>query len=196
LIVTPLGGTAMGEFFYHLGDYLSSEQPRPRLEVLPESGSFARSSARTVLAIPRGLNSALDEPKKPPLVARDELGLSTAYAHRFRVLVGQDSFGNELGDVGETFSLDGEFELAAMPGFLRPGRFQRWFTQGNFTSFELRLALGAQGGRDSELCFDSHLFGWYTIPRQDLRGPRKFLDRSGRMGSGPRSRGVGAEPRL
>jgi hypothetical protein len=34
----------------------------------------------------------------------------------------------------------------------------------------------------------------YTIPRQDLRGPRKFLDRSGRMGSGPRSRGVGAKP--
>jgi ribosomal protein S18 acetylase RimI-like enzyme len=34
----------------------------------------------------------------------------------------------------------------------------------------------------------------YTVPRQDLRGPRKFLNRSGRMGSGPRSRGVGAKP--
>lgn len=165
LVVTPIGGTAMGEFFYHLGNYLNSEQPRPRLEVHPPPGAFARGSAKTVLGIPRVVHDAIDEPAQPLRVEPDELGLSSAYAHRFRVALTQDSLQNDAGKMGGLFGLDGEFELAAMPGFLRPGRFERWFDQGNFTSFDLRLAFGS-GGRDSELCFDSHLFGSYA---QDLR---------------------------
>jgi hypothetical protein len=66
---------------------------------------------------------------------------------------------------------------------------------GNGTAGAVLLSLANQAGddprRDGSRRIDEEL---YAIPRQDLRGPRKFLNRSGRMGSGPRSRGVGAKP--
>ncbi len=152
LIVTPVGGTSMGEFFHQLGDYVNSGPPY--------ADSAGNTAARIGLGFPRAIHEAADEPRRPPELALDNLGLSSAYAHRFRILFGEDSLDAGTGRLGRMFSLDGEFALAAMPGLLRPGRFSTWFSNGNFTSFDVRLGYSGSS-RDSELAFESHLFGWY-----------------------------------
>jgi hypothetical protein len=159
LIVTPFGGTALGEFAYHLGNYLNSE-PAPALSRAPLA-SLAGGGARDVLGGPRTLHDAIDQPPPPPRVASDNLGLSSAYTHRFRILFGQETVQDERGKVDGVIAFHGSFELVAIPGFLRPGRFQRWFSNGNFTHWEARLGY-APGSRDADLDFGSHLFGWYS----------------------------------
>ncbi|HVJ21084.1 MAG TPA: DUF3943 domain-containing protein [Polyangiaceae bacterium] len=162
LIVTPFGGSAMGEFFYHLGNYLGSEP-------VPASRSFvgyaAQGGARGIVGGPRLLHDAIDDPASPPWIQPDNLGLSTAYAHRFRVMFARDTFRGSSSRLDGLLAADGEFELAAMPGFLRPGRFGLWYTNGNFTSFNARLGY-ENGSREVELDFDAHFVGWYA---QDLR---------------------------
>lgn len=167
LIVTPLGGLASGEFMHQLGNYLNSEQPQIRTTPYGTPGSVARGGARYSLGLPRALHQALDEPEHPPPIARDNLGLSSAYAHEFRVRMAQQSLFGEDGKLGDVFALRSELEIAAMPGFLKRGRFHRWFTSGNFVSFQLRLANG-DSGYATEFLFDSHLFGHYG---QNLRSP-------------------------
>lgn len=165
LVVTPIGGTAMGEFFYQLGNYLNSEPPAAHRHA--GVGEVLHQSAKSTLGLPRGVHDALDRPEPSPWAARDNLGLSSAYFHSFRVLAAQQSIQDRNGLVGRVFGADASFELAAMPGFQRVGQFQRWFSTGNFTSCKVRLFLepGAHL-HDTELAFDSHLLGHY---QQDLR---------------------------
>ncbi len=164
LLVTPFGGMAAGEFFFQLGNYLNSEQPEIETEVRGNAGSIARGGARSTLGFPRMIHNAMDGPEQLPRVAIDNLGLSSAYGHSFRLRLGQESLFDEHGNLGELLRVSGEFEIAAMPGFLRPGRFQRFFANGNFSSFELVVGSG-DGGQNTELFFDSHLLGLYG---QDL----------------------------
>jgi hypothetical protein len=164
LITTPFGGMAMGEFFHQLGNYLNSQPPQVDHVGLE---TVAHETSLILVAGPNQLHDALDDEKPPPPVYADNLGLSSAYHHRFRVLLGRDLIEDDRGRSGAVFSTDGKFELAAMPGFQRAGKFSLWYTNGNFTSFDARLAygLGAPGyggsARNVELTFDSHLVGWY-----------------------------------
>jgi hypothetical protein len=149
---------AMGEFFYQLGNYLNSEPPSGRSHA--GVGEALHQSVKATVGLPRDLHNALDTPGSPPSVPRDNLGLSSAYWHRFRVLGAVETLSNHRGPFGPLLGWDGSFELAAMPGFLRVGQFERAFSNGNFSSFNVRLAF-AGGAHDSELSFDSHLFGHY-----------------------------------
>jgi hypothetical protein len=165
LIVTPFGGMALGEFFHQLGNYLNSQPPQVDHAGLE---TLAHETSLIVVAGPNQLHDALDDEKPPPPVYADNLGLSSAYYHRFRVLLGRDLLEDDRGRTGAAFSADGKFELAAMPGFLRAGKFSLWYSNGNFTSLDARLAYGLgadQSARNVELTFDSHLCGWYE---QDL----------------------------
>jgi hypothetical protein len=159
LIVTPLGGIASGEFMNQLGNYLNSEQPSVRTEVRGTLGSVVRGGSRVAFGLPRAVHAGMDEPAAPLTVARDNLGLSSAYAHAFRLRLGQESVFGE-NQSGEMLSVRSEIWIAAMPGFQRPGSFGLWFSNGNFTSFRLRIA-GGSAGQSGELDFDSHLFGYY-----------------------------------
>jgi hypothetical protein len=163
LVVTPFGGMAMGEFFYQLGNYLNSEPPSGRSHA--GVGEALHQSVKATVGLPRDLHNAIDTPRPPPSVPRDNLGLSSAYWHRFRVLAAVESLSNHRGLFGPLVGWDGSFELAALPGFLRVGQFERGFSNGNFTSFNVRLAFAGEA-HDSELSFDSHLFGHY---QQDFR---------------------------
>jgi hypothetical protein len=158
LVVTPFGGTAMGEFFYQLGNYINSEPPGGQNHrAIPE---VLHLGARTTLGLPRDLHDALDHPNPVPQAAPDNLGLSSAYWHRFRVLAAHAAIGGN-GHFASFWGPEASFELAAMPGFLRVGRFEQRFTNGNFTSANGRLLAG-EGSYDAALSFDSHLFGYYT----------------------------------
>ncbi len=163
LVVTPFGGTAMGEFFYQLGNYINSEPVDA--ESHSGVGEVLHEGVEATLGLPRDLHDAIDSPRPPPSVPKDNLGLSSAYFHRFRALAALESIDTPSGPAGPLLGWDLDFALAAMPGFLRVGKFKRSFSNGNFTSFQGRL-LFARGAHDSELLFDSHLFGRYE---QDVR---------------------------
>jgi hypothetical protein len=161
LIVTPFGGLATGEFMHQLGNYLNSEQPEVQTALRGSLGSVTRGAAGLSLGLPRAVHNALDDPPQPPKLPRDNLGLSTAYAHEFRVRLAQQSIFGEDGRLGDLYALRSELEIAAMPGFLKPGRFSRWYSGGNFVAFQLRIANG-NAGYATEVFFDSHLFGYYA----------------------------------
>jgi hypothetical protein len=168
LVATPLGGIAAGEFFFHLGDYLNSAFGR--------DNTVQRVLAYSVGA-PQGIHSAM-EGTDAPLGARDNLGYSTAYWHRFSVGYGLADVSNDRGIHGTLHDLLFDAKLVAMPGFLRPGRFSLNFSQGNFTEARLRTSL--TGGRltDVDLWFGSDLVGHY---RQDYSGTPERLVGSAAM---------------
>jgi len=113
LVATPIGGVAAGEFFFHLGDYLNSAWGHDNV--------MQRVLAYSV-GVPQGIHSAMDG-TDAPLGARDALGYSAAYWHRFSVGYGIADVANDRGDHGTLRDLLFEAKLVAMPGFLRPGRF-------------------------------------------------------------------------
>jgi hypothetical protein len=184
LVVTPIAGTAMGEFFHQLGNYLNSEPKRPKkLDEVVGVEPFGRRMAAMTLGLPRLMHNELDEPAPPPEVTRDRLGLSSAYGHDFRLSLGVDRIANDRGELGSVFVVRTSGEVVAMPGFLRPGEFSTGFGAGNFTSMNLRIAHGSRI-RDFDLGFDSHLFGhyWQRFERRRSGLFGRALEIAGRTG--------------
>jgi hypothetical protein len=168
LIVTPLGGIAAGEFFFHLGDYLNS--------AFGHDNTAQRVLAYTVGA-PQGIHSAM-EGTDAPIGARDNLGYSAAYWHRFSAGYGIADVSNDRGDHDTLHDLILEAKLVAMPGFLRPGRFRVNFNQGNFTEARLRTSLAGGQLKDVDLWFGSDLVGHY---RQSYTGTPELPEGSAAM---------------
>lgn len=154
LIMTSVGGMVFGECFVHLVEYLDSGPP---------GGPWGRQAARYTLGLPGALHDWLDHktPGGGGLPA-DELGLSSAYWHRFHV-------GYELAYAVDEQHYDGfmqsavvESEIVTIPGFLRPGRFQLFFTRGDFTEMRLRMGFSSGDGlADVDLWFRAALLGYY-----------------------------------
>jgi hypothetical protein len=185
LIVTPFGGVAMGEFVHQLNNYLNSEPPTIRTELRANPGSAVRGAAKSTFGVFRHLHDELDRPPYPRRAPPDNLGLSSAYAHEFRLRAEQSLVDNDPGSTTELFGMAGEFEIVAMPGFLRPGSFSTWFTNGNFTEFDLRIGFNGRS-RENEMFFDSHLFGWYTQNIEAARGGTRGHAFEAAIGSGLR----------
>lgn len=160
LIVTPFGGMALGEFLHQFGDYLNSEPSKVRTDVAVGASQLGRDAARVTLGLPRYAHNSLDSPREPIRMPVDNLGFSSAYWHEFRLHLAQTTAENARGGTSQLYGLRGEASLAAMPGFLRPGTFDRWYSNGNFASFELSFA-DSSGTREDEFVIDAHLAGWY-----------------------------------
>jgi hypothetical protein len=170
LIVTPFGGMAVGEFFFHLGNYLNSEQPRQRtLDEAIGPDVFGRRLGSLALGLPRHINNDIDEPSPAPLVPDDALGLSSAYTHRFDLNMGEDFITNDRRERSNVTVLGTSAELVAMPGFLHPGHIDTWFGGGNFTRFSIRVAFDGSL-RDVDVQADSHLFGHFGQNLEAGRG--------------------------
>lgn len=161
LVVTPFGGMAMGEFFHQLNNYLNSEPPSVRTELRASPGAVVRGAAASTLGAFRRAHDELDDPPAPLRAPVDNLGLSSAYGHEFRIRMEQSAIENGDRRSSTLYAFASELELQAMPGFLRPGRFSRWYANGNFTSFDLRIGFNG-ASRENEMAFDSHLAGWYS----------------------------------
>jgi uncharacterized protein DUF3943 len=152
LVVTPLGGVAGGEFFYQLSNYLNS--------------SFGRDSATQrafawSLGLPQAVHHTLDGGEIAPAATRDSLGYSSAYWHRFGFGYGIADVAGDHGDHQTVYDLFFDAELAAMPGFGRPGVFGVDFHEGNFTEGHLRTSVAGGLLKDVDLRIASNLVGHY-----------------------------------
>jgi hypothetical protein len=152
LIFTPIGGLAIGEFAFQLGEYLASA---------PGKTTVAQDIARVGLGWPAMVHRAIDKPVPPPPLPADNLGFSSAYWHDFALSY---EYGHSTTNADRTTNLHGvrgEAEIIAMPGFLRPGRFSTGFSEGNFTEGRLRMMWGERRRSDADLWVQAVPFGWY-----------------------------------
>jgi hypothetical protein len=151
LIITPVSGIAAGEFFFQLGQYVNSA---------PEPSPLQDVPAYTLGLVNRGYRELHGEVAAPPS-SSDALGFSSAFWHRFRLDYEYASVENEAERAAQ-HAVVGEAKLVAMPGFLRPGRFETGFAGGNFTAARARLAPGGASFREADLWFDARLAGYYS----------------------------------
>ena len=92
----------------------------------------------------------------------DALGYSSNYWHRFALGYGLTGVENEGGRTGgSVHDLLLDMDLVAMPGFLRPGRIDVTFQQGNFTELHLRASLADRMLTDVDFLVKAHLVGQY-----------------------------------
>lgn len=153
LIFTPGAGVPAGEFVFQLSEYLNSAPGK-------------RTTAQTAFAYSLGLASALHGgPRGKQSQAQlpaDNLGLSSAWWHRFRVAYGIGKVEAPRGEANTFHRFRLDADLFAMPGLLRPGQFATTFGQGNFTDMRLRLGFSDRGLIEANLWFRSVLAGYYA----------------------------------
>lgn len=150
LIFTPVSGIAVGEFLFQMGEYVTSTRPnKPWHHV----GAYTFGIYRTLNGYAYSTRERLELP-------RDSLGFSSAFWHRFHVEGEYIALGTK-GQVERFYGLSAKAEIVALPGFARPGNFSKRFTNGNFSRGEFDIALGSDGGFDTDLFFDTNLYGRY-----------------------------------
>lgn len=159
VIATPLGGMGLGEFFFRLGKYLNSA---------PGGGdTWHRVLGCSLGVVQCAHDRAADHRRgSAPGTVVDSLGFDAAIAHAFAI---RSLFGAARVDEGSSFfryEVSVDADLVAMPGYLRPGAFGRFYADGNFTRFRVR-GLGGPSGNGTFLDSDAVLFGYYA---QDVRG--------------------------
>jgi uncharacterized protein DUF3943 len=153
MVATTIGGISAGEFLIQLGSYLNSA---------PGDTTVAQDVAKGTLGFPIWVHDRIDGRRPDPRPARDNLGFSSAYTHRFTVGYENGWLAN-AGDVRQEtrgFALEGN--LVSMRGYLDPETFDTAFAQGNFTSGALAMQFDDSGLRDAEMKFDAVLAGFYT----------------------------------
>lgn len=156
LVYTAIGGMPFGEALYHAGEYFNSA---------PDAG-LPQEAAAWTLGFPRRIHRALDGDENPPVpLPSDDLGFSSAYAHRFAIGYEAAALSNEDGAEGMLHTIRLDTELIAMPRFLEPGTRSKTFFDGNFTEMHARFGID---DRVVEADFQARatLFGHYL---QDIR---------------------------
>ncbi len=125
VIVTPGAGLPIGEFFYKLGLYLDTGA----------GSSGAVDAARWLLGTGVALDRRLDGRPAPRVVRRDNLGLSRAIWHEFRlhygVLLVTTPSESEYARYGAGIFA----RLSSLPGYLGPHAFSRAFHAAEISDF-------------------------------------------------------------
>ena len=154
VLVTPGAGVSIGEPLHWLGRYLASAPVRRR---------WWQTALGWVFDWQLSLHDRLDGRSRALTDSSpDSLGLSSDFAHRFRLGVSTARADVEAGADDERLwptRLELSAEIAALPGYLRPGDLHTGFTQGNLSSLELSTAVA--GGEPSVgLRAETVLAGW------------------------------------
>lgn len=162
MITTPVGGMAVGEVFYQLGEYFNSGADTMLNKVL--AGIFGHT---------RALDSWIFKNKPKRLVNVDANGFSLEAFHDFRLRVagGATTAGGSLSPEAE---IGLSTEIITIPEYERPETVKRRvLVDGNFTEFMLKSAFGANGLNEFMFFTRAALAGYYT---QQMR-----LDERGRL---------------
>jgi hypothetical protein len=153
MVATTVGGISAGEFLIQLASYLNSA---------PGETNVAQDVAKGTLGFPIWVHDRIDGRRPDPRPARDNLGFSSAFNHRF-TLGYENGWLADDGDLHQEtrgFALHGR--IVSLPGYLDPESFDTTFAQGNFTSGSLEMQFDQAGMRDAEMKFDAVLAGFYT----------------------------------
>jgi hypothetical protein len=152
MFATTLGGIAIGEFLTQLGLYLNSAP----------STTTAHDVAKATLGFPVWIHDRVDRRLPEPPAARDRLGFSAAYRHRFAIAYENHwlESPNEPGVELRGVTLEGS--LVSLPGFLVPETFATTFAQGDFTTGTLGLHFDGHGLREADIRVEAVLAGYYA----------------------------------
>lgn len=153
MVITTAGGTAVGEFFVQLAAYLNSA---------PDGGGWPQQAAAATLGFPVWVHDKLDQRSADPRPAKDGLGFSSAYHHRFTLDLQNAWLDDAAERQGQTRGVRLAAQLASLPGFLAPETFARPFARGDFTEALLDLEFDGSGLQNVDVGFDAVLAGYYA----------------------------------
>lgn len=151
VLVTPTTAVPIGEFFYKLGQYLDTGE-RP---------SFGLDLARWLLGTGVALDRSLDGRPRPSVKSRDNLGLSRAIWHEFRLeaaVLAADAPGPDNSYALYQTGFSGR--LVSLPGYLRPRSFERGFYRAEVADFSLAVE-GSRYGMGLQVEADAILAGYH-----------------------------------
>lgn len=167
IVTTSIGGMPIGEFIFRLGRYLNSA---------PGGGSALSRAFGYTLGVEQAfVDRALDGRRgAPDGTVTDGLGYDAAIAHRFSIDTGLGLGRTDTDDAFFRYDVRVSGDLVALPGYMRPGAFDRAFADANITHLEVR-GIGGARGAGTELYADTVLAGYFAqdIARTD-RGMRGF----------------------
>jgi len=153
MIVTTAGGTGVGECLVQLAAYLNSA---------PDGGAWPQDVAAATLGFPVWVHDELDDRQADPRPAKDALGFSAAYQHRFTLELQNSWLDDAAGLEQQLFGVRLDVQLSSLPGFLAPRTFSTWFAGGNFSAMSLELGFDHEGVASTDVEFDAVLAGHYA----------------------------------
>ncbi|HVZ36199.1 MAG TPA: DUF3943 domain-containing protein, partial [Polyangiaceae bacterium] len=153
MIATTAAGTAVGEFWVQLAAYLNSA---------PGGGGLPQQAAAATLGVPVWVHDQLDGRSADPSPAKDRLGLSSAYHHRFTLDVQNAWLDDAAERSGRALGVRLAAELSSLPGFLTPRTYARPFAGGQFSEGLLDLQFDGSGLENVDVAFDAVLAGYYA----------------------------------
>lgn len=160
-ITTSVSGMAMGEVAFQLGEYFNS----PEIE-----GELDKQIVTGIFGFTRWAQNHFDPGDGRAVL----VPANRTYWPDFEFFVGVNSRADEAtpsGNISANIGLT--TELVAMPGYQRPGQFDRFFKQGNFTYLGLEASIDEHGFNEMYLRADATLFGYYTQDIEQNRGEEK-----------------------
>ena len=153
MLVTPLGGLALGEFFHKLALHLSDAAPRgASQQALAWTFGLSVHGHRTL----DGLESSSE--------AR-ALWKDLSFGYGFGIV---DAVGEPRALATHTLGFSGTF--SSLAGYRRPGSVERWFYDAEIASFDLDVDFSARGA-GVDVFGETRLVGYHT---QALAGPAKL----------------------
>jgi hypothetical protein len=136
MIVTTAGGTGVGECLVQLAAYLNSA---------PDGGAWPQDVAAVTLGFPVWVHDELDDRQADPRPAKDALGFSAAYQHRFTLELQNSWLDDAAGLEQQLFGVRLDVQLSSLSGLLAPKTFSTWFAGGNFSEMSLELGFDHEG---------------------------------------------------
>jgi hypothetical protein len=160
MLITPIAGLPLGEFFHKLAEYLSSVPPR--------------TAAQHALVWSLGLSvhghRSLDGIEPAPASRVDRLGYASPLFSRFSFYYGFGQTARFGSAASSTHVIGARGKLVSLPGYLTPDSFGRWFHRADVTTLELELGASEHGvGGD---LFSEAIVGGYHAQSLAFSGER------------------------
>jgi hypothetical protein len=154
MIVTPGAGITLGEFGHKLNGYLNTA-PHP---------SAGKQALAWILGPGVTLDRAIHGAPPPTPGPLDRLGYSSAIWHDFRFSYSVGAVDDGRSDRPALHAYEARGTLVSIPGYLRPGRLRRFFSDADVTSLAMSIEQSSRGA-GFRIDSDTAFLGWLV---QDL----------------------------
>lgn len=151
VLATPGGGITLGEFAHKLSWYLNTA-PTP---------SAGRQAVAWTLGPGASLSRALYGAPPSSHMTRDPLGYASEIWHDFRFSYSVSALDDGRSDPPVLHAYQAHGTLVSIPGYLRPGRLKRFFSEADLTSLTMEIEQSTRGV-GFRFQSDTTLLGWLT----------------------------------